>query len=244
MTKQIYLNKKILIISSHADDHISCAGTVFKLQEEQGMIPFELVLTDSSRGQDFRAEKTGNRKVVSTMRAKELSEASQFLGIRQTFFLKEPDMGLQIRPELLFAVAKIIRLIQPQIIFINGEFDAHPDHRAAFRISLDAIKLAAMGVETKKLGPLFRTPVVLCTEQMLPDRIQILVDITRFIGKKDQLLAIYKSQMSPKSLAFEKGMIAVRGYHLRKSDGFAAEAFTLQNEFPILGFEEDGGLLG
>lgn len=236
------LKNTILIISSHADDHISCAGTIFKLQEERGMVPFEVVLTDSSRGQDFRAKKMANRRQVSLMRQKELSVASQFLGVRKTFTLNQPDFGLERSSAMVFKVAEIIRKIKPQIVFINGEFDAHPDHRVAFRIGLDAIKLAAMGVDVDKIGPSFRVPTVLCVEQMLPDKVQLLVDITKFKAKKDQLLAIYQSQMSPKSLAFEQGMMSVRGYHLRKSDGFQAEAFTLQNEFPILAFEDLGGL--
>ncbi len=232
-------SKNILIISSHADDHISCAGTVFKLQEERGMVPFELVLTDSSRGQNFKSKKQKNRKSVSEMRLKELSKASIFLGIKKTFFLREPDFGLQVKPEILFKVAKVIREVRPQIVFINGEFDAHPDHRAAFRIALDSIKLAAMGVDVETLGPSFRVPVVLCVEQMLPDKVQVLVDITKFKEKKEQLLNIYASQFSPKSLAFENGMLAVRGYHLKKPDGFLAEGFTFQDEFPMLGLEDN-----
>lgn len=231
-------SKNILIISSHADDHISCAGTVLKLQEERGLIPYEIVLTDSSRGQDFRTKNQKSKKMVSRVRLSELSKASKFLGVRKTFLMSEPDFGLQYQPKLLFDLAKIIRNIKPMIIFINGEYDAHPDHRAAFRIALDAIKLSGMGVETEKLGPSFRVPVILCVEQMLPDKVQMVVDITKFKDKKDQLLKIYQSQMSPKSLAFEQGMLAVRGYHLRKPDGFFAEAFTFQNEFPILGFED------
>lgn len=231
--------RNILIISSHADDHISCAGTVFKLQEDRGMVPFEVVLTDSSLGQDFRSKKQKNREVVSKMRLTELSRASEFLGIKKTFLLNQPDFGLTYKQDVLFQVAKIIRLVKPKIIFINGEYDGHPDHRTAFRIGLDSIKLAAMSVNIKKLGQPFRVPVILCVEQMLPDRIQILVDVTKFLDKKDKLLSIYASQMSPKSLSFEKGMLAVRGYHLRKPDGFAAEAFTLQNEFPILGVENN-----
>ncbi len=227
----------ILIISSHADDHISCAGTLFKLQEERGMVPFELVLTDSSKGQDFRALKQFSRKNVAKMRQMELSKASEFLGIRQTFMLNQSDYGLERTPEIVFAVAKIIRQVKPQILFINTEFDAHPDHRAAFRISLDAAKLAAMSVDVKSLGQAFRVPVVLCVEQMLPDKVELLVDITKYKSKKEQLLNIYASQMSPKSKAFEAGMMAVRGYHLRKPDGLFAEGFTLQNEAPILAFE-------
>lgn len=242
MIKQQKTNN-ILIVSSHADDHISSAGTIFKLQEERGMVPFELVLTDSSKGQDFRAKKQLGQRAVKQMRQKELSVAAQFLGIRKTFKLSQADFGLERTPAVVFATAKVIREVQPQIIIINAEFDAHPDHRAAFRIALDAIKLASFSVDIEKMGQPWRVPVVLCVEQMLPDKIQLLVDITRFADKKQQLLKIYASQMSPKSMAFENGMMAVRGYHLRKPAGYAAEAFTLQNEFPILAFEESEGEL-
>lgn len=233
------INKNILIISSHADDHISCAGTVFKLQEERGLIPFEAVLTDSSRGQDFRSQRSQNKLKVSLMRLKELSAASKFLGIRQTFLLGQTDLNLTYSTRLVFGVAKIIRQVKPQIIFINTEFDAHPDHRTAFRIGLDAVKVAAMGVERQKLGEPFRVPMVLCVEQMLPDKIQILVDVTRYQDKKEQLLKIYASQMSPKALAFEQGLGAVRGYHLKKTAGAVAEGFSLQNEFPVLALEDN-----
>ena len=229
----------LLIISSHADDHISCAGTVLKLQEDKGFTPFEVVLTDSSRGQDKRKNKQVNKKRVALVRAKELSEASKFLGIKKTFMLNQTDLELKNTPEVVFEVVKVIREVRPLIVFINGEFDAHPDHRTAFRIGLDALKIAAMNVDVKKLGQPFRVPEILCVEHMLPDRIQILVDITKFVDKKEQLLSIYASQMSPKSLAFERGMLAVRGYQLKKPDGLMAEAFTLQNEFPILAFEEE-----
>ncbi len=231
--------KNILIISSHADDHISCAGTVFKLQEERGLIPFEIVLTDSSLGQDFRSKKQKNKQQVSAVRLKELSQASQFLGVKQTFLLRQPDFGLEYSSAILFKVAKIIRSVKPKIVFINGEFDAHPDHRVAFRVASDSIKLAAMGVDVKNLGEPFRVPMILCVEQMLPDRIQILIDVTKYKDKKDALLEIYASQMSPKSMAFEKGLGQVRGYHLKKPNGFVAEGFTLQNEFPVLGLEQD-----
>lgn len=232
-------NKKLLIISCHADDHLSCAGTVFKLQEDRGFTPFEVVMTDSSRGQDKRVKKQANRKSVALTRLKELSEASKFLGIKKTFMLNQTDLELRNTPEVVFEVVKVIREVKPLIVFINGEFDAHPDHRTAFRIGLDALKIAAMNVDVKKLGEPFRVPEILCVEQMLPDRVQVLVDITKFVDKKEQLLSIYTSQMSPKSLNFERGMLAVRGYQLRKSDGLSAEAFTLQNEFPILAFEEE-----
>lgn len=230
-------SKNILIISSHADDHLSCAGTVFKLQKERGMVPFEIVLTDSGRGQDFRVAEHQSYQRVRQLRLKELSVASKFLGIKEIFLFGQPDFGLQSTVDLVFATAKIIRQVRPEIVFMQSEGDVHPDHRASFRIGVDALKLAAFDMEAKTLGPSFRVPVVLCVDQELPGRIHLLVDISKYQDKKEKLMKVYESQMSPKALAFQRGLLSVRGYHLSNSHLLAAEGFSLSSEFPILGFD-------
>ncbi len=96
-----------------------------------------------------------------------------------------------------------------------------------------------MGVKKESLGNPWRVPLVLCAEGMLPIKTQILVDISKFMEKKLKLFKIYESQASPKAVSFEKSLATVRGYHLRKSASFFAEAFSLQEEFPILMFEKD-----
>lgn len=231
-------NKRLLIISAHADDHISCAGTVFKLQTEFGFKAFELVFTNSSLGQNFRVTKEIDPKQVTKTRSKELGKAQKFLGIVKSFNLNMPDLDLKYSQEIVFSVVKVIREVRPQIIFIHNPYDAHPDHKASYEISLTAIKVAAMGVLKETLGPSFRVPQVLCAEGMLPIKSQILVDITSYKKRRDKLFRFYVSQANSKAVSFEGGLAAVRGYHLRKVDGLFAEAFTLQEEFPILFFEK------
>jgi LmbE family N-acetylglucosaminyl deacetylase len=230
--------QNILIISAHADDHVTCAGTCFKLQEEQNAQVYEIVLTDSSLGQDFKEKSELSTEVVSKTRSKELSKAAQKLGLKNLYTFHEDDMGLTYSREIALHVASVIREVRPSILFIHNDYDAHPDHLAAHRISVHAVKMAAMGIQKETLGAPWRTPLVLCCEGMLPIKSQILVNITPYMKKKRELFEIYASQATPQAISFETSLAQVRGYHLRLKDQLYAEAFTLQEEFPILLFED------
>jgi LmbE family N-acetylglucosaminyl deacetylase len=231
--------KNILIISAHADDHVACAGTVFKLRKERGFVPYEIVLTDSSLGQDFKARNEIARENVARMRKKELSKASRFLGIQESFQLGQPDLGLVYSPEVMFEIVRVIRKVQPQIVFTHNAYDAHPDHLAAHELSIHALKIAAMGVQKETLGAPYRTPLVLCAEGMLPIQSCLLVDVTKYMHKKQKLFALYESQASSKAMDFEQGLAHVRGYHVRTPLAQYAEAFDIQNQFPSLIFNEE-----
>src|SRR3989344_3344851 len=198
-------NKNLLIISAHADYHIACAGTVFKLEKESGFNSYELIFTNSELGQDYKAKTEIDPKTVLKTRAKELNKASKFLGIKRSFSLNQSDLGLTYSKDLVFETVKIIRKLEPEIVFLHNQYDAHPDHNEAFKIGLTAIKIAAMGIKKETLAKLFK---------------------------------IYKSQASSKAIIFEKGLAQIRGYHLRKENSLFAEAFSLQEEFPIILFEK------
>lgn len=231
-------DKRLLIISAHADDHVACAGTVFKLQKEFGFAAFEVVLTNSNLGQNFKAKRELSAQTVAKTRATELSRASKFLGIKQSFKLDLPDLGLTYTQNTLFQVVKVVRDVRPTLVFLHNPYDAHPDHQEAYKIGLNAIKIAATGVKKTSLGTPWRVPLVLCAEGMLPIKSQILVDVTKYMDKKIKLFQIYQSQANPKAISFEKGLATVRGYHLRKPNSEFAEAFTLQEEFPVLLFDK------
>lgn len=230
--------RNLLIISAHADDHVACAGTIFKLRKKFGFTPYEIVLTNSELGQNFKINSEISVSQVAKTRAKELSRASRFLGINESFTLNQLDLGLTYSREVMFQVVKIIRDVRPQIVFLHNPYDAHPDHKTAFEIGINSLKIAATGVKKETLGSPFRVPLVLCAEGMLPIKSQILVDITEFMDQKIKLFQLYASQASPKAISFEKGLTIVRGYHLRKENSSFAEAFTLQEEFPVLYFED------
>lgn len=222
--------KTMLIISAHADDHIAAAGTLFKLRD-RGYKLFEVVLTNSQEGTDFR--KANVDYDVAEMRAVELSKASKFLGIEETFALNQPDLGLQYSKELMLQVVAIIRKVRPEIGIMHNNYDWHPDHIAANKISSEAFKFGATGVRSD-LGERHRTPIVLAAEGMLNIQPNIYVDITEYTEQKTQLWKLYESQAKPQSVSFEEGKMSVNGYHLRRPGSLSAEAFTTDMTSPII----------
>lgn len=231
-------NKKLLLISAHADDHIACAGTVFKLID-RGYTPYEIVLTNSQEGPDMRkAGISQSADNIKNIRKEELSKASKFLGIAKTFNMENDDLGLTYSKDLMIQVMAIIREVKPTIGFLMNSYDWHPDHREAFKIGSEAFKWAASGIRPE-LGQNWKTSMVLCGEGMIPVPANILVDITTYADKKMQLWKIYDSQATSKSVKYEEGLLQVRGYQQRKVDGFFAEAFTTDPLSPILLFENE-----
>lgn len=237
------LNKpRILLLSAHADDHLRSAGTVFKLGYEKGAVPFEVVMTDSSLGGNFRSSGE-TREAVAKMRAAELSEASRYLGVQETWVLEEPDYGLMYRQDLVFGVAKIIRKVKPDLVIMPHNYDSHPDHKATKHIGVEAIRAASMGILVDQLGEPHRVPEIVQVEMMQPDRVDLIVDVTEQLPQIQRLFEIYDSQMSPRLRRYLEGMLAVRAYTLEDEQALAAEAFILTNEFPSVGVRKGGGLL-
>lgn len=229
--------RSVLVISAHADDHIACAGTLMKLKD-MGYLINEIVLTTSEEGRDFR-DPDGDYNVAD-LRLQELSKASAFLGVTQTYLLNQEDLNLQYSKELVFKVVEIIRSVRPTVGIIHNDFDWHPDHRAAFAISSEAFKISATGIMPQKGGQ-WRTPIVLAAEGMLPVKPHVLVDITAYAQQKMKLWKIYESQAQPKALNFEESLMQVRGYHVRRPGSFMAEAFTTDPTSPIVLFDDTKG---
>lgn len=237
MQKTVAKKPNVLIVSAHADDHITCAGSVFKLQA-QGFRAFEILLTNSQEGRDRRKISSATSNTVINLRVGEFDRATQFLGIKQKFLLDQEDLNLVFSKKLMFTIVKIIRDLQPEIIFSMNPFDYHSDHREAAHLVEEASFWAATGVKPE-LGEPHRTPIVLYGEGMLPITPQVLVDITDHIDQKMQLFSIYESQADSKSTVFEKSLSCVRGYHLRRSkENEYAEAFTLNPKFPSVLFDQ------
>lgn len=231
--KQIKNNKSVLLISAHADDHIACAGTLFKLKD-QGYDLYEAVLTGSGEGKDYRDLK--GKYDVKALRTEELTKASQFLGIKKTYMLDQEDLGLTYSKELVFKIVPIIREVKPTVGIIMDSFDWHPDHRETFKIGSEGFKWAATGVKPES-GDHWRTPIVLTVEGMLPIKPNVLVDVTDYVEQKMNLWKLYVSQARPQAINFQESMMCVRGYHLRRPGSLMAEAFCTDPTSPAILFD-------
>jgi LmbE family N-acetylglucosaminyl deacetylase len=229
------MNKKtILAITAHADDHITFAGTVFKLQE-QGYDYYELVLTDSDEGGDFKTKRKNTlNSEIAEMRRTELKEASIYLNTKELFQFGEHDQDLTYTKELMHKIVEVIRKVKPTIGLCMNTTDVHPDHIAASQLGKEAFRWAAKNFR-RELGDPHRTNLVFFSEGTLPIIPSFLVDITKQYPKKEKLYQFYESQAAKKDLDLMKGFAHIRGFHLRKPDGEYAEAFSVeQNILPVL----------
>jgi LmbE family N-acetylglucosaminyl deacetylase len=226
-------NKRVLLVTAHADDHTAAAGTVFKLCD-QGYQVFELILTTSNEGRDFR--NPDGKYDVAQLRDAEFSEASKFLGTEKIWRFGQEDLNLQYSKQIVFEAVNVIREVRPNVGIIMNPFDWHPDHIAAYQIGSTAFKLAATGIKPE-LGEHHRTAMVLAVEGMLPIKPNVLVDITNYYRKKEELFKIYESQASSKTLGFQEGLAKVRGYHIRRVGSMMAEAFTMDETSPCILFD-------
>lgn len=224
-------NKHVLVFSAHPDDHLCCAGTLMYLKDKKFSVT-EVVFTGGEKsiwlGKASKGKKIEETK-LKKQRRNEILKAAQVIGIKKTIFLGLPDSSITRTTELIEKIIAIVREERPQILITQNPTDYHHDHRALGRISTEAIDRAAWGI-ARELGKPYRVPLVLYMEGSYFGRSDILVDITRYVKKKQKAFAVYDSQISDRSQRMLEAMNTYRGYYKRSK---AAECFEIPKELPI-----------
>ena len=216
---------KILVIGCHPDDEVlGCGGTILK-HVEKGHNVYICIVTEAVKSLGFSKEEGEKRR-------REALEASRMLGVSKNFFLDMPAAHLDTVPlfELINNLTKVIKEVQPDIIYTHYNKDLNQDHRKVSYATLIASRPPAATV--KKLY--FYESISSTTYNMLIDEQfspNTLVNISKYIEKKKEILGVYQSEM--------------RGYpHARSQEGIdiyakfrglmcgcnAAEAFILYRE--------------
>ena len=227
------LNKNVLVITAHPDDHLSCAGTLFKLKS-MGYQLYEVVLCDSRESGDVRG--LVKKEGMSKQRLGEHEKATKILGLAGFHQLGIEDLNLQYSKELLFRLVEIIRETKPEIGFCHTSNDYHHDHIEAAKLSYEAFRIAASGA-APYLGQRHKTRFVLCFEGLVPIDAQVLVDVSEFRSEKAKLMGAYESQLSEGAQRFDQGLAQVRAYQARKPGCSEAEAFETFTNLPLMLFE-------
>jgi len=217
---------KVLVVAPHPDDEVlGCGGTMAR-HSVQGDRVYVLVVT---RGipEIFPPEEIERTR-------QELRRAHKMLGVTDTLFLDYPAPKLDTVPEykLAEAISEVIHVLQPDILYIPHRGDIHVDHKAVYN--------AAM-VASRPVDDMF-IQRILCYETLsetewgalsessafVPN---VFIDITRFLNKKLEAMASYRSQLKnephPRSLRSIKALAYLRGGTVGVH---AAEAFVLVRE--------------
>ncbi len=218
--------KKVLIVAVHPDDEtLGCGGTILKHADKgddiywliitaptidhPGKYPLELIEKEERQNRAV-AEKFGFKKVFN------LNLPTQLLG--ELSFM-----------ELVGTIDKVIKEIEPEIIYLNNRSDLHSDHRIAF----DAVYSCTKNFRKPYIERILMFETLSETEfspaltenAFVPN---VFVDISAFMDKKLEIMSVYASEVMPDNLPRSyramKGLASYRGSRIGVD---SAEAFML-----------------
>lgn len=175
----------ILVFGAHADDaEIGMAGTIAK-HTAAGL---KVGLCDLTA-----AEMSSNGTVE--LRKEEAQQAADLLGVSVRTNLGLSDRGLFITEEHVAAVTAEIRRFAPAIVFAPYWEDRHPDHIACSKL----VEEAVFNAKLRKYMP--DKPAISAPQlffYFINDlgRTDLIVDITKQYGVKEQALSCYRSQFT------------------------------------------------
>jgi N-acetylglucosamine malate deacetylase 1 len=175
----------ILVFGAHADDaEIGMAGTIAK-HTAAGL---KVGLCDLTA-----AEMSSNGTVE--LRKEEAQQAANLLGVSVRTNLGLSDRGLFITEEHVAAVTAEIRRFAPAIVFAPYWEDRHPDHIACSKL----VEEAVFNAKLRKYMP--DKPAISAPQlffYFINDlgRTDLIVDVTKQYGVKEQALSCYRSQFT------------------------------------------------
>lgn len=199
---------KIACIGAHPDDvELSMGGSILFFRS----LGHEVLLIDLTNGEPTPFGSEEIRKKESEAAAKLLDVRRITLSFQNRFLFDE----IEIRKEL----ARVFREFQPEILFTHFEYDLHPDHVAAAKIT-EGARFYSKLTKSDILGePFFPAQVV----YYFPNHTHInllpsfCIDITHFISKKQKVLECYESQFLKKGngIVIQNSFATTRYFGLR-----------------------------
>ncbi len=202
-----------LAVGAHPDDVEFGAGGTLAKWASAGCIVHHLVCTDGSKGTwDVNADTDA---LVIRRRDEQREAARRLSGANagEVVFLDQIDGELESTLELRSAVARVIRVLRPQVVLGHDpwkRYRLHPDHRHAGLLACDAIVAARDPHFFKEHGIAHHRPVALLLwEADVADHVE---DVTHAVEAKLHALEAHESQ-------FESTMKATDGAQI---DAFRA----------------------
>jgi len=204
---------KILVIAPHPDDEVlGMGGTIKKLSPKNNITL--LIMTDGASAQ------YSDKKMIK-VRKESCKKSSKILGISEIKFLNFKDMKLDSVPQLEInqEIEKIIKKIQPKIVFTSPKNDLNRDHGVTFNSTLVATRPSSSGVKkvfSYELPGYTKKP-------FSPNHYE---DITKQFVHKIKAFKMYKSEIMkfphPRSIESIENLAVYRGIQagIAKAESF------------------------
>lgn len=220
---EIEEQKDILCILPHPDDgEIGAGATLAKLKDRGATIKY-VVVTDGSAG--IRGK---SREETKKIRKEEQEKAAGILGINEIIWLNYPDNGKYNIHDVKEALKKIIKDIQPDIVFTVDPFlpyETHSDHIICGLAASQAI-----------LNSGFSSTLLAFFFTAYPNQF---VCVDSYWDKKFEAVKEHKSQISEEALSIYKQYFSLKaGVYGEKIGCEYAEHFKVLLPIMLHSFEE------
>jgi len=178
----------ILVVGTHPDDiELGLGGSVAKWVDEG----LDVVMLDLTNGEP-------TPKGDSETRAKEAARSAEILGVKQRITLDLPNRVLEDTVEARRKVAEVYRTIRPEMVFLHGEVDAHPDHIEGFQTAHKArfhSKLTKTDMAGEPWWPK-KEFIYLASHLNLIISPAFIMDVSATFDKKIETVKTYRSQFA------------------------------------------------
>ncbi len=180
------MKETILAIAAHNDDHIIGAGGALTKYAREGKRVRTIICSFGEKSHPYlKKEVIVKSRVEESVKANEIMGGAgvDYLGVREGHF-EEDFKSKNIAKKL----AAIIRRENPSKIFTHGVDDAHPDHRAVYRLVTRLIsqKKIDCPVYSFEVWSLFKL-----RNRNLP---RLVVDISKTFNIKVKAFLVHESQ--------------------------------------------------
>lgn len=221
------MTKNVVVIAPHPDDEtLGCGGTLLKHKSVGDKI-FWLIITNITDEKRWGKDRINERQ-------KEIEIVASNYKFEEVFKLNIETTQVDRYPfgAMVERISSIIKMVQPQIVYIHNRSDIHSDHQLSFKAAMSSIKIFNNPFlkkilmyetlsETNFSPPFFENA-------FLPN---YYVDISEFIEKKIEIMKIYKTELGlhpfPRSEESIKSLAVLRG---SEAGVKYAEAFMLIKE--------------
>ena len=191
----------VLVLAPHPDDEVfGCGGAIIRHVQVETCVQVVILTSGGAFGD-------------TNIRVAESMAAATVLGYGQPDFWGLPDRGLLYSEALVLRVVEKIISERIDLVYAPSPWEIHPDHRQTMMVAIAAVQRAPWAVR------------LAFYEVGSPLRPNILLDITPVLGRKDEAMRCFESQLSQQDyLRHIRALNQYRSYTLPASVQ-AAEAY-------------------
>jgi LmbE family N-acetylglucosaminyl deacetylase len=217
---------RVLAVAPHPDDEtLGCGGSLLRYKDDGAELAW-LIVTGISTDEGWDAERVRERDA-------EIDSVASLFGFDEVFRTRLPAARLDTLPmaRIVADISAVFQSFQPEEVLLPHRSDVHTDHRIVFDAAVACTKWFRYPSVRRVLAYETISETDFGLDADCSFRPNCFVDISRYLERKLEIMAVYKSELHefpfPRSNQAIEALARFRG----ASSGFgAAEAFQLMRE--------------